>query len=136
MIIRISLRDNKKTQIIEKYFDDGGPFVVANHNSEEEYEQFKKDLKSFYNYFNRCPERDKLKEKITQTIRGNFINYINNITIDSNWKTEMFNPNDIINNKESILGRLEVRMMTAFLDESKNNEVVYYFDSNRKYITM
>ena len=67
MIIRITLESHKLTQIIEKYFDDGGCFVATNYSSAEDYKEFMKNVES-YNRYSMSPQRTKLKEKIVDTI--------------------------------------------------------------------
>ena len=47
MIIRITLESHKLTQIIEKYFDDGGCFVATNYSSAEDYKEFMKNVESY-----------------------------------------------------------------------------------------
>lgn len=49
MIIRATLKTNLYTQILERYFDDGRPFVLKYYNSKKEYEQFNKEV-VFYIY--------------------------------------------------------------------------------------
>ena len=44
MIIRITLESHKLTQIIEKYFDDGGCFVATNYTSAEDYKEFMNNI--------------------------------------------------------------------------------------------
>lgn len=44
MIIAVTLFNNDYTQIIQKYFDEGGPFVSTFYNSETEYRKFLKDV--------------------------------------------------------------------------------------------
>ena len=62
MIIRITLESHKLTQIIEKYFDDGGCFVATNYSSAEDYKEFMKNVES-YNRYSMSPKKTKQKEK-------------------------------------------------------------------------
>ena len=133
MIIRITLESHKLTPIIEKYFDDGGCFVATNYTSAEDYKKFMKNVE-IYNRYSMSPQRTKLKEKIEEDIRQNFINYINNI--NSNWKTEQFDYKKIIPYKDIIFRNIDVSLRDLIFDRSWNREVVFYFCSINKYLVL
>ena len=133
MIIRITLESHKLTQIIEKYFDDGGCFVVTNYSSAEDYKEFMKNVES-YNRYSMSPQRTKLKEKLEEDIKQNFINYINNI--NSNWKTELFDYQKIIPYNDIIFRNIDVSLRDLIFDRSWNREVVFYFCSINKYLVL
>ena len=136
MIIKMTLNESHLTQIIERYFDDGGPFVQMWHNSNEEYKQFKKDLEKLHRYKFCSSEKESFKVHLENIIKQTFINYINSISNNNNWKTERFNSKRILQYKETILKQLEVKLVNLIIDKSFNNKVVYYFDYINKYITV
>ena len=68
MIIRATLKSNIYTQIIEKYFDDGGPFVQTYYNSKHEFEKFKRNIKKLYNYNFCSSEKEMFKPFLVTTI--------------------------------------------------------------------
>lgn len=133
MIIRITLESHKFTQIIEKYFDDGGCFAATNYSSAEDYKEFMKNVES-YNRYSMSPQRTKLKEKLEEDIKQNFINYINNI--NSNWKTELFDYQKIIPYKDIIFRNIDVSLRDLIFDRSWNRKVVFYFCSINKYLIL
>ena len=133
MIIRFTLKTSYYTQIIERFFDDKGPFVLANHNSKAEYEQFMKDVKQLNSGF--YGKKD-LKPKLEETIKQTFINYINNVTKMSNWKTVRFNTEKLQRCKDDIFKNIDIKLVDLFVDRSKNQEVVFYIDWISNYITM
>ena len=136
MIIRATLKSNLYTQIIEKYFDDGGPFVQTYYNSKYVYEKFKKDVKKLYNYHFSSSEKKILKLKLTKVIHKNFINYINAINENTNWKTERFSAEKVIRYKEFILKNIDIRLVNLIVDASFNKEVVFYIHQINQYITL
>ena len=136
MIIRATLKSNIYTQIIEKYFDDGGPFVQTYYNSKHEFEKFKKDVKKLYNYNFGCSEKEMFKPFLATTIYKNFINYINTIEENSNWKTERFSAEEFIRNKKFILKNIDIKLVNLIVDTSFNKEVVFYIHQINKYITL
>ena len=136
MIIRATLKTNLYTQILERYFDDGGPFVLKYYNSKKEYEQFNKYVKQFYNYRFVAKDKQILKTKLADIIRKNFINYINSIKEKSNWHTERFYPQKIIQYKDFILRNFEVKLVDLIMDTSFNKEVVFYIHQINQYITL
>lgn len=136
MIIRATLKSNLYTQIIERYFDDGGPFVQTYYNSKHEYEKFKKDLKKLSNYNFCSSEKEMFKAILATTIYKNFINYINAIEENSKWKTEKFNTEKVIRHKEFILKNIDIKLVNLIVDASFNKEVVFYIYQINQYITM
>ena len=149
MIIEISLFNNEYTQIIQKYFDEGGPFVSTFYNSEAEYRNFLKDVKELNKFRYFLAEKKELKnyailelhkiksvnEIEKEKIKQNFINYINSIDENSKWKTKVYSAKKMQKHKEDILKRINVRLKNLIFDKPKNNEFVYYFDYLREYIT-
>lgn len=136
MIIRATLKTNLYTQIIERYFDDGGPFVLEYFNSKMKYEEFKKCIKKL-NKFQLCSkEKEIFKINMEETIKENFFNYIDKINENSNWKTERFEPKDIIKYKRFICRNFEVKIVNVITDTYRNNEVVFYIDFIKQYITL
>ena len=136
MIIRATLKSNIYTQIIEKYFDDGGPFVQTYYNSKYVYEKFKKDVKKLYNYNFCSSEKEIFKPFLATTIYKNFINYINTIEENSNWKTERFSAEKVIRNKKFILKNIDIKLVNLIVDTSFNKEVVFYIHQINQYITL
>lgn len=136
MIIRFTLGSRFYTQIIERYFDDKGPFVLANHNSKSEYKQFIKDIKQLNNYKFNSSKKEEFKPKLEQTIKQTFINYINNAIESSNWKTEAFSIEKLQRYKEVIFENIDVKIVNLIVDRSKNHEVVFYIDWINNYITL
>lgn len=136
MIIRVTLKNNLYTQIIERYFDDGGPFVLTYYNSKKEYEKFNKYVKKFYNYKFAAADKQILKSKLADMIKENFKNYINRINEKSKWYTERFSPKKIIQYKNLIFSNFEVKIVDLIVDTSFNKEVVFYIHQINKYITL
>lgn len=87
-----------------------------------------------YNRYSMSPQRTKLKEKLEEDIKQNFINYINNI--NSNWKTELFDYKKIIPYKDIIFRNIDVSLRDLIFDRSWNREVVFYFCSINKYLVL
>lgn len=136
MIIRATLKTDLYTQILERYFDDGGPFVLKYHESKKEYEKFNKCVKKLYNYSFRSPDKQTLKTKLEELIRQNFMNYINSINEKSNWQTERFSPRMIIKYKDFIFRNFEAKLVDLIVDSSYNKEVVFYIHQINQYITL
>ncbi|MFR5509149.1 MAG: hypothetical protein ACLTKT_08160 [Clostridia bacterium] len=135
MIIEFTLFNNNYTQIIQKYFDEGGPFVSTFYNSETEYRKFLKDVKELNKFRYFLAEKKELKKHLEEKIKQNFINYINSIDENSKWKTKVYSAKKMQKHKEDILKRINVRLKNLIFDMPKNNEFVYYFDYLREYIT-
>jgi len=137
MIIMFRLKNNKFTQIIERFLDDGGPFVLTYHNSKEEFRNFWRDVYSYDNYKCLCRyKEDNVKPRLEKTIKEIFIKYINSINEDSNWKTERFTPAEILKYKEDILDETEVKLVNLILDQSYDRKRVYYIGHTNKRITL
>lgn len=136
MIIEMTLFNNDYTQIIQKYFDEGGPFVSTFYNSEAEYRKFLKDVKDLNKFRYSTSEKEEFKKHLEEMIKQNFINYINNIDENSNWKTKRYSAKKLQMHKEDIFRRITVKLKNLIWDKPKNNEVVYYFDYLREYITL
>lgn len=136
MIIRFTLKTNLYTQIIEKYFDDGGPFIATYHNSQKEYKQFKKDVKTLNNGNLRVEEKRNIQDKLTEVIKQNFMNYINSIDMNSNWKTSRFDAQRINTYKDFIFRNFEVKIVNLIVDSFYKHEVVFYIDRINDYITL
>lgn len=136
IIIKYTLEDNYYTQIIEKYIEEGSAFVSTYHNSEEEYKQFLKDVEEC----NRCKfasdEKEILKIKIQNVIEQNFRNYINKVCRNKNWHTASYTTSYIQKHKKIFINNFQAKIVNLIVDKSFNNEVVYYFEDIRKYITI
>lgn len=135
MIIKMTLHDNYYTQILERYIDDGGPFVQTYHNSESEYKQFRKDVDKF-NTFRWSFNREEFKTGLENTIKQTFSNYLDIIAESKTWRTERFTAEKIKTIRDSILKRFQLKLVNLVVDKSFNMEVVYYFDFINKYITV
>ena len=90
MIIAVTLFNNDYTQIIQKYFDEGGPFVSTFYNSETEYRKFLKDVKELNKFRYSSSEKEEFKKHLEEMIKQNFINYINSIDENSKWATKRY----------------------------------------------
>lgn len=136
MIIRFTLKTNLYTQIIEKYLDDGGPFVITYHNSQKEYKQFKRNVKTLNNDAWYAREKKNLQSEVSEVIKQNFFNYINSIDINSKWRTPRFDAQKINTYKDFIFRHFEVKIVNLLVDSSYNHEVVFYIDRINDYITL
>lgn len=135
MIIEFTLSNSDYTQIIQKYFDEGGPFVSTFYNSETEYRKFLKDVKELNKFRYSTSEKEEFKKHLEEMIKQNFINYIDSIDENSNWKTKRYSAKKLQMYKEDIFRRITIKLRNLIWDKPKNNEVVYYFDYLREYIT-
>ena len=136
MIIAVTLFNNDYTQIIQKYFDEGGPFVSTFYNAETEYRKFLKDVKELNKFRYSTSEKEEFKKHLEEMIKQNFINYINSIDENSKWATKRYTAKKLQMHKEDILRRITVKLKNLIWDKPKNNEIVYYFDYLREYITL
>lgn len=134
MIILAMLKNNYYMQVIKKYFDDGGPFVASNYKSEEDYEEFLKDVEIYNDFSFKQKGKHKHKEMLEQKIKENFINYLDNI--DKNWKTPAFDYEKIRKNKEHLLKQLTIRVTDLICGTSKNRTWLYYIDIIRRYVIL
>lgn len=130
MIIKITLHKKQYTPLIQKFFDDNAFLDKSNYSTDEEYKEFLEDIKNYKADF----EKRTLKPKLEVEIKKAFINYINNISNNKNWKAEKLTAGDVIENKEHILENLEVKIKELVFDISFNETVVYYFESVKQYI--
>lgn len=135
MIIKFTLNNSKYTQIIERYFDYGGPFVITYYNSDKEYKNFLKDVKTLNDFKYFSSEKEEFKTHIVKIIKQNFINYINRINENNIKNINRFNAKTLIH-KQIILKNINISLVNLIVDKSRNNEVVYYIDFIRKYITV
>ncbi|OKZ81288.1 MAG: hypothetical protein BHW07_03155 [Clostridium sp. CAG_433_25_7] len=88
---------------------------------------------------NKCvniKEKEEFKKHLEEMIQQNFINYINSIDENSKWATKRYTAKKLQMHKEDILRRITVKLKNLIWDKPKNNEVVYYFDYLREYITL
>ena len=136
MIIKFTLNNSKYTQIIERYFDYGGSFVITYYNSDKEYKNFLKDVKTLNNFKYFSSEKEEFKTHIVKIIKQNFINYINRINENNIRNIKGFNTKKLLIHKQIILKNINISLVNLIVDKSRNNEVVYYIDFIRKYITV
>ena len=136
MIIKFTLNNSKYTQIIERYFDYGGPFVITYYNSDKEYKNFLKDVKTLNDFKYFSSEKEEFKKHIVKIIKQNFINYINRINENNIRNMKGFNTKKLLIHKQIILKNINISLVNLIVDKPRNNEVVYYIDFIRKYITV
>lgn len=137
MIIRMTLKSNLYSELIEKYFDDGGPFTPKYHRSKKKYEKFMRNVKVINNHDEYRPsEKEGDIRRARNTIIKNFTNYINAISKDSNFQTKRFNAERVNTYKDFIFRNLDVKVVELMIDKSFNKEVVFYIDRVDKYITL
>ena len=134
MIIVARLKDDYYMQVLEKYFDDGGPFVATNYTDAEEYKQFLKDVKT-HNEFNfKSPGQREHRKLLANKVKENLTRYLNNI--NENWTTTAFDYERIQKNKEHLLNRLQIEIADLISATSKNGTWLYYIDFIRQYIIL
>ena len=134
MIIVARLKDDYYMQVLEKYFDDGGPFVATNYTDAEEYKQFLKDVKT-HNEFNfKSSGQREHRKLLANKVKENLTRYLNNI--NENWTTTAFDYERIQKNKEHLLNRLQIEIADLIVGTSKNGTWLYYIDFIRKYIIL
>ena len=75
MIIVVKIKDSYYMQIIEKYFDDGGPFIATNYNNNKEYKQFLKDIKTYNEFSFKSSGKQNYRKKLENSIKENLKNY-------------------------------------------------------------
>ena len=136
MIIKFTLNNSKYTQIIEIYFDYGWPFVITYYNSDKEYKNFLKDVKTLNDFKYFSSEKEEFKKHIVKIIKQNFINYINRINENNIRNIKGFNTKKLLIHKQIILKNINISLVNLIVDKPRNNEVVYYIDFIRKYITV
>lgn len=136
MIIEYTLKDNDYTQVIEQYLEEYGPFLAIFFSTIDEHIEFKKDIARYDNLKNNSPEQKELKSKLTKTLKQKFKAYINSIAENSNWNTGAITAKELIDSRPYILKNIKIKIVHSITDKWQNDEVVYYFTSNMKYITM
>ena len=134
MIILAMIKNKHYMQVIKKYFDDGGPFVVTNYKSEKDYKEFLKDVEIYNDFGFRQKGEHEHKQMLEQEIKENFINYLDNI--DKNWKTPAFDYERIQKNKDHLLKQLTIRVTDLIYGSSKNRTWLYYIDIIRRYVIL
>lgn len=136
MIIKFIVKDSKYAQIIERYLEDGGPYVLTYHNNKAEYEHFKEIVKKLKNSKCYTEEYFSYKEVIEPIIYKNFRNYIEMSTKNSNWKTPRFDVKKLANYKDILLKDLKIQVKDIIIPKPKANTEVYYIDFIRQTITI
>lgn len=134
MIIVVKIKDSYYMQIIEKYFDDGGPFIATNYNNNKEYKQFLKDVKTYNEFSFKSSRKQNYRKTLANSIKENLKNYLNNI--NENWQTTKFNYTKIQKNKEHLLSKLTITIADIICGTSKNRTWLYYIDFIRQYIIL
>ena len=135
MIIKYTLNDNDFTQVIEQHLEEYGPFLGTLNTIDENIE-FKDNIMKYDEMSKDDLERKALKQKLIKTIKQKFKDYINSIQPNSNWHTDGFNAKELIESKSYILRNIRINIVNSISDKWQNGEVVYYFTSNMKYLTM
>lgn len=135
MILKFTFNDNDFTQIIEKFFEEGGFFNGNNFNTISNFVSFKHNITKYSEIVN-IEDKNKLGKEIIDTIIKSFEIYIVNINPNSNWNTVGFTAKDLAESKPYILDNLKVSIVNEISDKWQNGEVIYYFTSNNKYLTM
>lgn len=136
MIIKYTLNDNDFTQVIEKHLEEYGPFLATLHRTIDDSIEFNDNVRKYDEMSKDNPERKELKQKLVKTIKQRFKDYINSIKQNSNWQTDGMNAEDLIDSKQYIFENIRVNIVNSISDKWQNGEVVYYFTSNQKYLTM
>lgn len=134
MIIVVRLKDNYYMQVLEKYFNDGGPFVATNYTDVEEYKQFLKDVKTHNEFSFKSPGQREHRELLADKVKENITRYLNNI--NKNWKTTAFDYERIRKDKEHLLNQLHITIADLIYATTKNRTCLYYIDFIRQYIIL
>lgn len=134
MIIVVKIKDSYYMQIIEKYFDDGGPFIATNYNNNKEYKQFLKAVKTYNEFSFKSSRKQNYRKTLANSIKENLKNYLNNI--NENWQTTNFNYSKIQKNKEHLLSELTITIADIICGTSKNRTWLYYIDFIRQYMIL
>ena len=134
MIIVVKIKDSYYMQIIEKYFDDGGPFIATNYNNNKEYKQFLKAVKTYNEFSFKSSGKQNYRKTLANSIKENLKNYLNNI--NENWQTTNFNYSKIQKNTEHLLSKLTITIADIICGTSKNRTWLYYIDFIRQYIIL
>ena len=117
MIIKLTFKDNDFTHILEDYTNK--IFDITYFNSITEFAEFKNNIKKYENDILTRTEIQELKEMLEKQIRKNCKKYL-----------------EKQNSSDYLIRALEVKIVKAIEDKWHNGEVVYYFTSNMKYLTM
>ena len=117
MIIKLTFKDNDFTHILEDYTNK--IFDITYFNSISEFTEFKNNIKKYENDILTRTEIQELKEMLEKQIRKNCKKYL-----------------EKQNSSDYLMKNLEVKIVKAIEDKWHNGEVVYYFTSNMKYLTM
>ena len=136
MIIKFKVKDSKYTQIIERYLEDGGPFVLTYHNNKAEYEHFNGIVKKLKNSKCYTEEYCSYKAVLEPIIYKNFTNYIEMSTQNKKWKTPRFDVNKLAKYKDNILKEVKIQVKDIIIPKPKGNTEVYYIDFIRQTITI
>lgn len=136
MIIKYTLNDNDFTQVIETHLEEYGPFLAMLYDTIREHIEFQDNVRKYDEMSINDPKRKKLKQKLVKAIYKAFKKYINSIKINSNWQTDGMNAEDLNDSKQYIFENIKIDIVNSISDNWQNGEVVYYFTSNQKYLTM
>lgn len=129
MIIKVTIKDNDFTQLIERYFDNDGKysfvFLVRLLNSVQD--DTNKHMKM-------CEVANKFNGYI---INGaNKITYADKRTFERLLKQEIIEwLKEVHEDDEYIIDNLKVTITSRLISKWENGEVVYFFPSQHKYIT-
>ena len=134
MIIVARLKDDYYMQVLEKYFDDGGPFVATNYIDEEEYKQFFFFFKTYNEFTFKSPGKREHRELLAKKVKENLTRYLNNI--NENWTTTTFDYERIQKDKEHLLNQLHITIADLIYATTKNRTCLYYIDFIRQYIIL
>ena len=134
MITVARLKDVYYMQFLEKYFDDGGPFVATNYTDAEEYKQFLKDVKTYNEFSLKSSGKQEHRELLANKVKENITNYLNNI--NDTWKTTAFDYEKIQRDKEHLLNQLHITIANLIYATTKNRTCLYYIDFIRQYIIL
>lgn len=136
MIIKYTFKNNDYTQIIEKHLEEYGPFLITLHKTIDDSIDFKNNVMRYDEMAVTNPEKKELKQKLIRTIKQAFKKYINSIRPNSKWQTDGLNAEELNNSKQYIIENIKIDIVNSISDKWQNGEVVYYFTSNQKYLTM
>lgn len=144
MIIKYTLKDNDFTQVIEKYLENGNPFLALNFSSYDNFKDFLALIKQYDNYNDKYNEEkeitkeeyNKIKFQLHNILMINFAKYITDIKPNNNWSTDGFNAQELQEDKDYILKNIKISIIKSIPDQWENGEVVYYITSSNNYIVM
>lgn len=136
MIIKFKVKDSKYTQIIGRYLEDGGPFVLTYHNNKAEYEHFMEVVQKLKDSKCYTEEYNSYKGILEPIIYKNFANYIEMSTQNKKWKTPRFTAKTLNDYKDIILKEVKIQVKDIIIPKPKANTEVYYIDFIRQTITI